>query len=58
LTGTRPEQIAAGIVRILTNNSLARKFGREGVKYSKQLTWKESAKRHLEIYETLVKSTK
>jgi len=55
LTGKRPEEIAAGIVRALTNKSLAKKFGREGAKYYKQFTWKRSAKKHLEIYEMLVK---
>jgi glycosyltransferase involved in cell wall biosynthesis len=56
LTGTRPEQIAAGIVKVLTNDSLARKFGKEGVKFSKQFTWKKCAQKHLEIYEMLIKS--
>jgi glycosyltransferase involved in cell wall biosynthesis len=55
LTGTNPEQIAPGIVKVLTNDALAKKFGKEGAKYSKQFTWKKSAKKHLEIYEMLVK---
>lgn len=56
LTGTKPDQIAAGIVKVLKNDALAKKFGREGVKYSKQFTWKESARKHLEIYEMVIKS--
>jgi len=55
LTGTRPEEIAEGIVKILKNDRLAKRFVKEGVKYSKQFTWKKSAEKHLEVYEILVK---
>jgi len=53
LTGSKPEQIASGIVKVLKNNSLARKFGRNGSKFSKKFTWKKSAMEHTKVYEEL-----
>jgi glycosyltransferase involved in cell wall biosynthesis len=58
LTGTKPEQIADGIVKVLTNDSLAKKFGKEGVNFSKKFTWKKSAEAHLKVYESVIKKHK
>jgi len=55
LTGSKPEQIAAGIVKILTNEKRAQKFGKEGAKFAKKFTWKKSAEAHLKVYENVIK---
>ena len=55
LTEPSPEQIAAGIVKVLTNENLAKKFGKEGAKFSRKFTWKKSAETHLKVYESLIK---
>jgi glycosyltransferase involved in cell wall biosynthesis len=56
LTSASPESLAEGIIKILENPSLAKRFGKNGAKFAKQFTWEKSVKKHLEIYEMLVKS--
>lgn len=58
LTGTKPEQIADGIVRVLSNEKLAKKFGKEGAKFSRKFTWKKSAEAHLKVYEDAIRKHK
>jgi glycosyltransferase involved in cell wall biosynthesis len=58
LTGVKPEQIAAGITKILSNNKLAEKFGKEGATYAKKFTWKKSAEAHLKVYEEVIRKHK
>lgn len=58
LTGTSPEQIADGIVKILSNERLARSCGAEGIKFTKKLTWKRSAEEHLKVYEEVIRKHK
>lgn len=53
LTGSKPEQIASGIVRILKNDALAKKLGRNGARFSKKFTWEKSALAHAKVYEEL-----
>lgn len=58
LTGTNPTQIADGIVKVLSNESLAKRFGKEGAKYAKKFTWKKSAEAHLKVYEEVIRKHK
>lgn len=58
LTGTKPEQIAQGIVKILSNERRAKKYGKEGVKFARKFTWKNSAQAHLKVYEEVIRKHK
>jgi glycosyltransferase involved in cell wall biosynthesis len=57
LTSVSPQSLAEGIIKILENPKLAKRFGQNGAKLAKKFTWEESVRKHLEIYEMLVKKT-
>ena len=54
LTNSDPRSIADSIIKILKNAKLADKLGKNGIDVTKNLDWKRSAKKHLEIYQNLI----
>lgn len=54
LTKTTPEDIAEGIVRVLTSKKLASKFSKNSSIYARQFTWEKSVRQHLRVYEELM----
>lgn len=53
---TSPEAFAEGIIKLLTNDKLRRKLGRNGPRWAKQFNWKKCTKEHIEAYEKLISS--
>lgn len=51
-----PRALAKGIIDLLTDEKKAQRMGREGAKYTKKFTWGSSVKKHLEVYEKLLKN--
>ncbi|MGH9921798.1 MAG: glycosyltransferase family 4 protein, partial [Nitrososphaerales archaeon] len=54
LTQPDPDSIADSIIELLSDENKAKEFGREAQKYSRNFTWENSSRKHLEIYERLV----
>lgn len=48
-----PKRLAESIITLLKDDKLARRLGRNGKKYTRKFTWKNSAEKHLEVYEKL-----
>ncbi len=48
------ESLANAIIKLLNNKKLAKKFGKNGPKYTKKFTWENSLKKHIEVYEKFV----
>lgn len=55
LTGTKPEDIADGIIKVLSDDKLASKLGRKAAEHYKNLNWKNVAKKYIKLYEGLLK---
>jgi len=51
---TSPEDFADGIIKILTNDKLKKKFSENGPKWVKQFDWRKSAMKHLKVYNKLI----
>ncbi len=49
-----PESLADNIIKLLTDDNLRKKFGKNAHKFSKQFTWDKAAKMHLKVYEKLI----
>lgn len=58
LTSEDPQEIANAIIRILQDPSIGEKFGRKAAEESKKLSWENSVKKHLELYEKIIKQRK
>ncbi len=54
LTEPTPEKIADGIITILDDKNLGNTFGRNGINVTDDLSWEESAKNHLDMYQKLI----
>lgn len=48
-----PKALAEAIVKLLNNDKLSKRMGKNGVDYTKKFTWENSVKKHLEVYEML-----
>lgn len=56
LTEASPEGLAEGVVKVLSDHDFCERLGRNGAEYARQqYSWEKSAKRHLAIYEKIVK---
>lgn len=56
LTDGSSEGLAEGVVKVLSDQDFSEKLGRNGAEYARdQYSWERSAKRHLEIYEEIIK---
>jgi len=56
LTDISAEGLAGGVVKVLSDQDLCEKLGRNGGEYARQkYSWERSARRHLEIYQGLMK---
>ncbi len=49
-----PQALAEAIIRLLENNKLRKKMGRNALKKSEELSWNRIAKKHLKIYKTVI----
>jgi glycosyltransferase involved in cell wall biosynthesis len=58
LTGEQPEELAEAIISILNDEAAARRLGENAEKWSKQLTWESSVKKHLELYQEVIDARK
>jgi len=47
--------LAEAIIKLLNDQQLSRKMGKNGAQYTKKFTWENSVKQHLEVYEKFVK---
>lgn len=54
LTSLTPEDLAEGIMKVLNNPALAKKFGANGAKYTQKFTWESSVEKHLEVYNNIL----
>lgn len=54
LTALTAEGLASAIIEILSKEQLTMRFGKKGRHFAEQFRWKESTKRHVEIYEMLL----
>jgi glycosyltransferase involved in cell wall biosynthesis len=50
-----PKALAEAIVKLLEDQKLAKKMGKNGVEYTKKFTWENSVNQHLEVYEKIIK---
>jgi len=56
LTDVSAEGLAGGVVKVLSDQDLCEKLGRNGGEYARQqYSWERSARRHLEVYQELMK---
>ena len=58
LTREDPHEIANVIIKILENPKIGEQFGRKAIEHSKKLTWENSVKKHLEIYQNVIEERK
>jgi D-inositol-3-phosphate glycosyltransferase len=58
LTSENTEEIADAIIKLLNDRQLAEEYGKKGAEWSKKLTWENSVKKHLEIYESVIEKKK
>lgn len=56
LAETTPYSLAQAIIDVLMNEQRAKELGLEGQKFSTNLQWEDSCRKHLEIYKHLVKT--
>lgn len=54
LTNPDPKEFADGVAKILKDEDLAKRFGNKGEKFVKKFSWRNSVKKHLEVYEMLL----
>jgi glycosyltransferase involved in cell wall biosynthesis len=54
LTGNSEKELAEGICKLLSDEKLMKKYGKNGAKYAKRLSWESSVKKHLEVYKKLL----
>ncbi|MEM5803104.1 MAG: glycosyltransferase family 4 protein [Candidatus Aenigmatarchaeota archaeon] len=52
---TTPESLAEGIIKVLQDENLRAKLSKNAYEWSKSFTWKESAIKHLEVYEKCIR---
>ncbi len=55
LTGTSSEEIAEGIIKVLSEEKFARKIGMKAAQHYKKQNWKNVAKNYTELYENLMR---
>ena len=53
-TGEEPEQIAAGLTEVLTDDQLRSKMSQLGIERAREFTWEASAQAHLETWRRVV----
>jgi len=58
LSSEQPEELAEAIIKILNNPDIGEKFGRRAAEEYKKLTWENSVKKHLEVYEQVIDERK
>ncbi len=56
LTGTTPEEIAEGILHVLSDEKRATKLGKKAADYYKDINWKNVAKRYIKLYEGMLRA--
>jgi len=54
LSSETPEALADAIVKILNDKEIAEKFGRRAAEETKKLTWENSIRKHLEVYQKVM----
>ncbi len=54
LTGTDPEEIAEGIIKILNDEKLASKLGKKAAESYKDASWKNVVKDYVKLYEGMI----
>ena len=51
LTNPDPHDFADAIIKVLSDEELAKKLGKGGETYAKKFSWEVSAKKHIQLYE-------
>ena len=51
-----PEAFAEGIIKLLNNEKLRKKLGKNGPRWVRQFNWEKCTREHLEVYEKLISS--
>jgi len=54
LTSVEPEDLKQNVIKLFKDESLRKELGRNAQEYVKKFTWKESVKKHVEIYNKLI----
>lgn len=54
LVNPNSKDIADSILKILRNQEMGKTFGKAGINFTNDLTWEDSSRAHLELYERLI----